>query len=94
MEQKRIINMVHNDNSDSAKENTQPPPSAFYKAMALLILLSLVTFILEGATFVFDVAPWFDFLILFFVVSTLITGFSLVFFAKASDFEDCGIKEE
>ncbi len=86
--------MVYNDTSDSAKENTQPTPSAFYKAMALFILLSLVTFILKGATFVFDVAPWFDFVILFFVVSTLITGFSLAFFAKASDFEDCGIKEE
>jgi hypothetical protein len=64
-------------------------PSAFYKAFALLIILSIITFLLEAVDALFAMPSWFDYILSLFVISGLFTGFSLCVFAKASDFESC-----
>jgi hypothetical protein len=64
-------------------------PSAFYKAFALLITLSIITFLLEAVDALFAMPSWFDYVLALFVISGLLTGFSLCVFAKESDFESC-----
>ncbi len=73
--------------------NIYEPPSAFYKALALLLILSLITFALNGLDFLFNMPTWFDCVIIFFIASALITGGALAFVAKASDFEDLSKKK-